>query len=102
METKILRRVIPAVRRALLARQRGFRTAPGLVADGRDMGTVIFPDASPKVFLTASAEERAELTRVITELRLSIFDLRSDVMVASGLGAALQDIAGQILRLSAH
>ena len=49
----------PAVRRALLARQHGFATPPGLVADGRDMGTVVFPDASLKVFLTASAEERA-------------------------------------------
>jgi cytidylate kinase len=48
------------VRSALKERQRAFRTAPGLVADGRDMGTVIFPDAPYKVFLTASAEERAE------------------------------------------
>ena len=47
------------VRDALLARQRAFRQAPGLVADGRDMGTVVFPDAPAKVFLTASAEERA-------------------------------------------
>ncbi|MDZ3822623.1 MAG: (d)CMP kinase [Pseudoxanthomonas sp.] len=47
------------VRDALLARQRAFRQAPGLVADGRDMGTVVFPDAPCKVFLTASAEERA-------------------------------------------
>ena len=51
---------IPEVRAALKDRQRAFRTAPGLVADGRDMGTVIFPDAPWKVFLTASAEERAE------------------------------------------
>ena len=51
---------IPEVRTALRDRQRAFRQAPGLVADGRDMGTVIFPDASPKVFLTASADERAE------------------------------------------
>jgi len=49
----------PAVRSALLARQRAFRRSPGLVADGRDMGTVVFPDAALKVFLTASAEERA-------------------------------------------
>lgn len=48
-----------AVRAALLARQRAFRQPPGLVADGRDMGTVVFPDAALKVFLTASAEERA-------------------------------------------
>jgi len=50
---------MPAVRTALLARQRAFATAPGLVADGRDMGTVVFPTAGLKVFLTASAEERA-------------------------------------------
>ncbi|WP_118179396.1 (d)CMP kinase [Paraburkholderia phosphatilytica] len=47
------------VRAALVARQRAFRKAPGLVADGRDMGTVIFPDAGLKVFLTASVEARA-------------------------------------------
>jgi 3-phosphoshikimate 1-carboxyvinyltransferase len=51
---------LPAVRAALLFRQRAFRQAPGLVADGRDMGSVVFPDASPKVFLTASVEVRAE------------------------------------------
>ena len=51
---------IPEVRAALKDRQRAFRRPPGLVADGRDMGTVIFPDAAHKVFLTASAEERAE------------------------------------------
>ena len=51
---------IPAVRAALAERQRRFRQLPGLVADGRDMGTVIFPDAKLKIFLTASAEIRAE------------------------------------------
>jgi len=50
----------PAVRRALLARQRGFRRPPGLVADGRDMGSIVFPDAPLKVFLTAAVETRAE------------------------------------------
>ena len=50
----------PGVRQALLARQQAFRQAPGLVAEGRDMGTVVFPDATLKVFLTASAEVRAE------------------------------------------
>jgi cytidylate kinase len=49
----------PEVRDALLARQRTFRQPPGLVADGRDMGTVVFKDAPVKVFVTASAEERA-------------------------------------------
>ncbi len=51
---------IPAVRAALLQRQRAFLLPPGLVADGRDMGTVVFPDAPLKIFLTASVEERAE------------------------------------------
>lgn len=51
---------IPSVRSALLQRQRDFRKMPGLVTDGRDMGTVVFPDAPFKVFLTASAEERAQ------------------------------------------
>jgi|SRR5699024_975718 len=52
--------VLPAVRQALLARQQAFAQAPGLVADGRDMGTVVFPNAPLKIFLTASAEERAQ------------------------------------------
>ncbi len=51
---------LPGVRAALLERQRGYRKAPGLVADGRDMGSVVFADAALKVFLTASAEARAE------------------------------------------
>jgi len=51
---------LPAVRSALVALQHGFRRLPGLVADGRDMGTVIFPDAPLKVYLTASAAQRAE------------------------------------------
>lgn len=51
---------IPEVRKALLIRQRAFRMPPGLVADGRDMGTIVFPDAELKVFLTARPEVRAE------------------------------------------
>jgi cytidylate kinase len=51
--------VFPSVRTALLSRQRAFQKMPGLVADGRDMGTVVFPDAEVKIFLTASPEERA-------------------------------------------
>lgn len=51
---------LPAVRAALVELQHGFRQPPGLVADGRDMGTVIFPDATLKVFLTASVQARAE------------------------------------------
>ena len=51
---------LPAVRRALLERQRAFRKAPGLVAEGRDMGTVVFPDAVLKIYLTGAVEERAQ------------------------------------------
>ncbi len=51
---------LPAVRAALLQRQRDFARPPGLVADGRDMGTVVFPDAPVKIYLTASVEERAQ------------------------------------------
>jgi cytidylate kinase len=51
---------LPQVRQALLRRQRAFRRPPGLVAEGRDMGTVVFPDASLKVFLTATPEVRAQ------------------------------------------
>lgn len=50
---------MPAVRAALIGRQRGFAQPPGLVADGRDMGSIVFPDAPLKIFLTASPEERA-------------------------------------------
>lgn len=51
---------LPRVREALLRRQRGFKDLPGLIADGRDMGTVVFPEADAKIFLTASAQERAQ------------------------------------------
>ena len=51
---------LPEVRTALMAQQRAFRQAPGLIADGRDMGTVVFPDATLKIFLTASPEVRGE------------------------------------------
>lgn len=51
---------LPALRAALLERQRAFRQSPGLVTDGRDMGSTVFPDAGVKIFLTASAEERAQ------------------------------------------
>ncbi len=59
--------VHPQVRATLLERQRAFRRAPGLVADGRDMGTVVFPDAGLKIFLDASADERAR--RRLIQLR---------------------------------
>ncbi|WP_020650431.1 (d)CMP kinase [Solimonas variicoloris] len=57
----------PAVRAALLQRQRDFREAPGLVADGRDMGTIVFPDAALKIFMDASPDERAQ--RRLKQLR---------------------------------
>lgn len=63
----------PAVRQALLAWQQGRAIAPGLVADGRDMGTVVFPAAGCKIFLTASAEARAE--RRFNQLRQKGFDV---------------------------
>lgn len=72
----------PAVRGALEALQLGFRALPGLVADGRDMGTVIFPDAPLKVFLTASAAMRAErrYKQLISKgISASIADLRADL-----------------------
>ena len=64
---------LPGVRTALVGLQREFRRPPGLVADGRDMGTVIFPDAELKVFLTASAEERAR--RRYKQLKEKGFDV---------------------------
>ncbi len=72
----------PRVREALLRRQRAFSVAPGLVADGRDMGTVVFSNAPVKVFLTASAEERAE--RRFNQLKEKGFDVK--------IGRLLDDI----------
>lgn len=60
---------LPAVRKALLQRQRDFRKEPGLVADGRDMGTVVFPDAQVKIFLDAAPEVRAR--RRVSQLAAS-------------------------------
>ena len=73
---------IPAVRAALLARQRAFRRPPGLVADGRDMGTVVFPGAEVKIFLTASAEERARR--------------RYKQLIAKGISVSLATLLGEI------
>ncbi len=73
---------IPAVRKALLDLQHSFRRPPGLVADGRDMGTVVFPDATLKVFLEASSEERARRRlKQLSELGISanIYQLRSEI-----------------------
>jgi 3-phosphoshikimate 1-carboxyvinyltransferase len=74
--------VLPLVRQALVKLQHSFRTLPGLVADGRDMGTVIFPDAKLKVFLTASAEKRAlrRHKQLISKGNSAIIDvLRADL-----------------------
>ena len=75
---------LPAVREALLDRQRRFRLLPGLVADGRDMGTVVFPDAEAKIFLTASAEERARRRyKQLKEKGISVVfdDVLADIQV---------------------
>jgi CMP/dCMP kinase len=73
---------IAAVRRALLGRQRAFARPPGLVADGRDMGTVVFPDALLKVFLTASPEERARR--------------RHKQLIEKGIRVSLRDLSWEI------
>jgi len=79
---------LPGVRTALMSLQRSFRQPPGLVADGRDMGSVVFPDARLKIYLTATAEERARR--------------RHKQLIGKGLGASmatlLQDIRDRDLR----
>ena len=70
----------PRVREALLRRQRAFRVMPGLIADGRDMGTVVFPDAQVKIFLDASAEERAQ--RRLLQLQDKGFDVSFDRLLS--------------------
>mgnify|MGYP003630292251 FL=1 len=71
--------VMQPVRDALLQRQRDFQQAPGLVADGRDMGTVVFPNAPVKIFLTASAEERAR--RRFSQLKAAGVDVSIDALL---------------------
>ena len=74
--------VFPAVRKALLSKQHDFRLSPGLVADGRDMGTVVFPDADLQRFMTASAEERARRRHNQlkgNEICASLADLSRDI-----------------------
>jgi CMP/dCMP kinase len=73
---------IPAVREALTARQRAFAEPPGLVADGRDMGSVIFPAAKLKIFLTASVETRAER--------------RLNQLIQKGMSAILADVVKEL------
>lgn len=79
---------IPGVRAALMQRQRDFAQPPGLVADGRDMGTVVFPDALVKVFLTASAEERGKR--------------RLNQLMEQGISANLGDVVAEIAERDAR
>ena len=112
---------LPAVRAALLQRQRDFRIAPGLVAEGRDMSTVVFPDATLKIFLTASAEIRAErrykqlkekgidanIRTLLRELRerderdsaRSVAPLQkaADALVLDSTGLGIEEIVRQVL-----
>jgi len=116
--------VMPAVRAALLDRQRAFAQPPGLVADGRDMGTVVFPAAALKVFLTASAEERARrrynqlkekglaanlaglsqeiLERDRRDSARSVAPLRpaTDAVVIDSTGMTVDDVLNRILALA--
>jgi len=116
--------VMPTVRAALLERQRAYATAPGLVADGRDMGTVVFPSAGLKVFLTASAGERARrrynqlkekglaanlaglsqeiLERDRRDSARSVAPLRpaADAVVIDSTGTTVDDVVNRILALA--
>jgi cytidylate kinase len=115
----------PEVRRALLARQRAFAKPPGLVADGRDMGTVVFPAADMKIFLTATPQERAlrrhkqlkdkgsdvslpALSREIAERDLrdqtrEVAPLKAapDACVIDSTGLAVEEVVGRVLELMA-
>ena len=115
----------PAVRTALLERQRAFARPPGLVADGRDMGTVVFPQADLKIFLTASAAERAlrrykqlkdkgsgvslpALSREITERDtrdstrpVSPLKPAADAEVIDSTGLSIEEVVGRVLELGA-
>jgi CMP/dCMP kinase len=115
---------LPAVRAALLARQRAFSQAPGLVADGRDMGTVVFPQAALKIFLTASLEERARrrhnqlkekgVTATLAALSLEIAErdkrdssrsasplvASADAVVLDTTGTSVDAVVEHVLRLA--
>jgi cytidylate kinase len=115
---------MPPVRAALLERQRGFARPPGLVADGRDMGTVVFPAAALKIFLTASPDERARrrhnqlkekgLTVNIADLSQEIRerDLRDstrtvaplrpaeDAVILDSTGLSIEQVVDQVLALA--
>ena len=115
---------ISTVRSALLQRQRDFQQAPGLIADGRDMGTVVFPHAAIKIFLTASAEERAKrrlnqlkqnkisasLTRLIKEIKArdardinrqsSPLKAADDAIVIDSSFMTIADVVDQVMLLT--
>ncbi len=115
---------LPEVRAALLARQRRFAVLPGLVADGRDMGTVVFPEAQVKIFLTASSDERAQrrykqlkqkgvaanlaaLSREIAErdqrdLKRAISPLvaSADAVSLDTTGMSVDDVIGRVLQIA--
>jgi cytidylate kinase len=115
---------IPEVRIALLERQRAFRVSPGLVADGRDMGTVVFADAQLKIFLTASAEIRAErrykqlkdkstdvsLSAILAEIQerderdinrsVSPLVPASDAIILDTSDLSVNDVESQVLQLA--
>ena len=114
---------IQIVRDALLARQKAFLQAPGLIADGRDMGTVVFPDAAVKIFLDASAEERAErrfnqlqdkgfnvnIAQILSEIKERDFRDRNravaplrpadDALVIDSTTLSIDDVVNEILAL---
>jgi len=116
---------IEEVRAALLARQQAFLQAPGLIADGRDMGTVVFPDASVKIFLDASAEERAKrrfnqlqdkgfnvsIAQILSEIKerdyrdrnRAVAPLRpaDDAFVIDSTSLTIDEVVEQILNLTA-
>ena len=115
---------LPLVRAALLERQRRFAAAPGLVADGRDMGTVVFPEAQVKIFLTASPEERAQrrykqlkqkgvaanlaaLSREIAERdqrdstrAISPLVASDDAVSVDTTGMSVDDVIGRVLKIA--
>ncbi len=117
---------IEVVRDALLARQKAFYQKPGLIADGRDMGTVVFPDATVKVFLDASAEERAQrrfnqlqekgfsvsIAQILSEIKERDFRDRNrtvaplrpaeDAFVIDSTCLTIDEVVEQILNLVAH
>jgi cytidylate kinase len=88
---------LPSVREALLRRQRAFRNDLGLIADGRDMGTIVFPDAVLKIYLTASAEARAE--RRFLELKQRDLDVKIDKLIVDIKERDERDINRQVAPL---